>query len=80
MRQTLFYIPHALGPLPLFGWVSWSMLALILYFGITLWDTFKRSGEATGKAAFMDGLFNWAIGAGVLGYVLPMIEIGRAHV
>ncbi|MFM8398696.1 MAG: hypothetical protein ACKOAH_12780, partial [Pirellula sp.] len=75
MRQTLFYLPHQIGPLPLFGILSWSMLGLILYFGITLLYGLHQSGkQKEGKLAIFDGLFNWAIGVGVLGFVLPAIE------
>lgn len=75
MRQTLFYLPHQIGPLPLFGILSWSMLGLVLYFGITLLYGLHQSGKQKGgKLAIFDGLFNWAIGVGVLGFVLPAIE------
>ena len=71
MRQTLFYLPHEVGPLPLFGWVSWSMLGLLLYLGITLFYSYKQS---KGASTLYEGLFNWIVGAAVLGFVLPAIE------
>jgi phosphatidylglycerol:prolipoprotein diacylglycerol transferase len=71
MRQTLFYLPHQVGPLPLFGLLSWSMLGLALYFGITL---LYSSKQPKGNSALFDGLFNWLIGAAVLGFVLPAVE------
>ncbi|MCE2783696.1 MAG: prolipoprotein diacylglyceryl transferase [Pirellula sp.] len=71
MRQTLFYLPHEVGPLPLFGWVSWSMLGLLLYLGITLFYSYK---QPKGASTLYEGLFNWIIGAAVLGFVLPAIE------
>jgi len=71
MRQTLFYLPHEVGPLPLFGWVSWSMLGLLLYLGITLFHSYKQS---KGASTLSEGLFNWIVGAAVLGFVLPAIE------
>lgn len=71
MRQTLFYLPHEIGPLPLFGWVSWSMLGLLLYLGITLFYSYK---QPKGGSALYEGLFNWIVGAAVLGFVLPAIE------
>lgn len=75
MRQTLFYLPHQIGPLPLFGILSWSMIGLVLYFGITLLYGLNQTGKKKeGKFALFDGLFNWAIGVGVLGFVLPAIE------
>lgn len=75
MRQTLFYLPHQVGPLPLFGLVSWSMLGLILYFGITLLYAIKhKSGPVDRHPSFFDTLVNWVIGAAVLGFLLPAIE------
>ena len=71
MRQTLFYLPHEVGPLPLFGWVSWSMLGLVLYLGITLFYSYK---QPKGASTLYEGLFNWIVGAAVLGFVLPAIE------
>ena len=71
MRQTLFYLPHEVGPLPLFGWVSWSMLGLLLYLGITLFYSYK---QPKGASTLYEGLFNWIVGAAVLGFVLPAIE------
>ena len=64
MRQTLFYLPHEVGPLPLFGWVSWSMLGLVLYLGITLFYSYK---QPKGASTLYEGLFNWIVGAAVLG-------------
>ena len=75
MRQTLFYLPHQIGPLPLFGILSWSMLGLVLYFGITLFHSLQQKGKASeSKLSLFDGLFNWVIGIAVLGFVLPAIE------
>jgi len=75
MRQTLFYLPHQIGPLPLFGLISWSMLGLILYFGITLAHGLKQSKKpADVKPSLVDGLMNWSIGVAALGFILPAIE------
>lgn len=75
MRQTLFYLPHQIGPLPLFGLISWSMLGLLLYFGIVFLYSL-RSGhpKVEGNSSLLDGLFNWMVGIGVLGFLLPAIE------
>lgn len=75
MRQTLIYLPHQIGPLPLFGLLSWSMIGLILYFGITLWHSLRQTPKSPDtKPSVFDGLFNWAIGVAVLGFILPAIE------
>lgn len=71
MRQTLFYLPHQLGPLPLFGWVSWSMLGLIVYLAIL---AISMRGTTRAIQAIQEGFLNWIIGAVVLGFVLPAIE------
>lgn len=71
MRQTLFYLPHQIGPLSLFGWISWSMLGLLLYLllmvalGIRKSDPFRL---------LRDNAMNAVIGAVVIGWLLPMIE------
>jgi phosphatidylglycerol---prolipoprotein diacylglyceryl transferase len=71
MRQTLFYLPHQLGPLPLFGWVSWSMLALIVYLVIL---ALSMRGTTRTSQVVQEGFLNWIIGAVILGVVLPAIE------
>lgn len=71
MRQTLFYLPHQLGPLTLFGWVSWGMLGLMVYVALIL--LMSRTREARAQALRESG-FAWAIGAAVIGALLPMVE------
>jgi phosphatidylglycerol---prolipoprotein diacylglyceryl transferase len=71
MRQTLFYLPHQLGPLPLFGWLSWSMIALIVYVLLLISVTRNR---IPWQVSVKEGVFNWGIGAFILGFLLPMIE------
>lgn len=85
MRQTLFYLPHQVGPLPLFGWISWGMLGLLVYIAVT-WFLHARLGLAsTGRTPggserpvestpWWDKVFNWGLGAAILGVVLPMVE------
>ena len=85
MRQTLFYLPHQVGPLPLFGWISWGMLGLLVYIAVT-WFLHARLGLAsTGRTPggserpvestpWWDQVFNWGLGAAILGVVLPMVE------
>jgi phosphatidylglycerol:prolipoprotein diacylglycerol transferase len=47
------------------------MLGLLLYLGITLFYSYK---QPKGASTLYEGLFNWIIGAAVLGFVLPAIE------
>jgi phosphatidylglycerol:prolipoprotein diacylglycerol transferase len=77
MRQTLFYLPHQVGPLPLFGLVSWGMLGFLVYIAV-IWF-YQRSQPKDGSAqnatgTFGDRIFNWGLGAVILGFVLPMAE------
>jgi phosphatidylglycerol---prolipoprotein diacylglyceryl transferase len=71
MRQTLFYLPHQVGPLPLFGFLSWSMLGLALY--IVLIIALSR-GRSTWSETLRDNAMNWGIAALALGWLLPWIE------
>ncbi len=71
MRQTLFFLPHQLGPLPLFGLVSWSMLALLTYAVLILVLNRKH---APWQETVQEGIVNWIVGAGILGFLLPAIE------
>ncbi|MCU0707200.1 MAG: prolipoprotein diacylglyceryl transferase [Pirellula sp.] len=71
MRQTLFYLPHQVGPLPLFGWVSWSMIGLALY--IVLIIALSRHRSSWSETLRENGM-NWGIAAFALGWLLPWIE------
>lgn len=85
MRQTLFYLPHQVGPLPLFGWISWGMLGLFVYIAVTWFLYARLRGASTGQSQggngaqveptpWGDQVFNWGLGAAILGIVLPMVE------
>ena len=85
MRQTLFYLPHQVGPLPLFGWISWGMLGLLVYIAVTWFLYTRLRGASTGQSPggngtqvepthWGDQVFNWGLGAAILGIVLPMVE------
>ncbi len=70
MRSTLFYLPHSLGPLPLFGW-GWALIALFL--GVILWIVVE--------AAYLRkrvSIFEWlpflAIAGIVIIFLLPRME------
>lgn len=78
MRQTLFYLPHQVGPLPLFGWVSWSMLGLLVYIAVTWFYQQSLSKNAAANnvtGTWNDKLFNWGLGAVILGFVLRLAEV-----
>lgn len=85
MRQTLFYLPHQVGPLPLFGWISWGMLGLLVYIAVTwflhvrlwresTWRPQRGSEKPVESTPWWDQVFNWGLGAAILGVVLPMVE------
>lgn len=77
MRQTLFYLPHQVGPLPLFGWVSWGMLGFLVYIAVTWFyqrTAPKNSQAKDATGTFGDRFFNWGLGAIILGFVLPLAE------
>ena len=71
MRQTLFYLPHTIGPLPMFGVVSWSVIALLAYIG-TLILLSRKHGNI--QDVVREGVVNWGIGAVIFGILLPAME------
>ncbi|MBM3963588.1 MAG: prolipoprotein diacylglyceryl transferase [Planctomycetes bacterium] len=71
MRQTLFYLPHSIGPLPMFGLVSWSVIGLLIYIG-TLILLSRKHGNI--QDVFREGVVNWGIGAVIFGLLLPAME------
>ncbi len=70
MRSTLFFIPHAIGPLPVagFGWLLIALLAVFLLGAIRRKNQGANWGQATGD------WFGWAIAAIVIVFVLPRME------
>lgn len=71
MRQTLFYLPHMIGPLPIFGVVSWSAIGLLVYVG-TLILLSRKQGHI--QDVVRDGIVNWGIGAVIFAIFLPAFE------
>jgi len=71
MRQTLFYLPHMIGPLPMFGVVSWSVIGLLVYIG-TLILLSRKQGHI--QDVVRDGIVNWGIGAVIFAIFLPAFE------
>ncbi len=69
MRSTLFFIPHELAGIPLFGW-GWGLIALVIacvaWLGWTLARGKKngRDGEPTDVSAeIITGLPVWGVAA-----------------
>jgi phosphatidylglycerol:prolipoprotein diacylglycerol transferase len=71
MRQTLFYLPHQIGPLPLFGWISWGMIGLLLYVLLIILMNGRHSHPLR---TLRENFLNWGFGVLVLGWLLPLIE------
>jgi phosphatidylglycerol---prolipoprotein diacylglyceryl transferase len=60
MRQTLFYLPHQIGPLPLVGFLSWGMLGVIAYAALIIAMNGTKSDPLKD---LRDNLFGWGIWA-----------------
>lgn len=84
MRRTLFFIPHEIGPLPVFGF-GWALAMLALAFVLRMvWASrqAKRypAGETTqgaptvGQVLAGEGLF-WIMAAGIVTFLLPNVEL-----
>lgn len=70
MRPTLFFIPHQIGPLPVFGlgWVLLVWAVVVLVWGLRSWP------DAARRRAFIQQLpFTLVLGAFVA-WVLPALE------
>jgi phosphatidylglycerol:prolipoprotein diacylglycerol transferase len=70
MRTTLFFIPHAIGPLPVFG-LGWALFMLVAFFALNV--GIRRSRGDSWSNATADWM-TWAIGAAVVTFFLPRIE------
>lgn len=70
MRQTLFFIPHKIGPLPIFG-LGWGLIALLILFAVLLW----RASLTKGAAKFaQEQFFVFAAAVGIVVFLMPRIE------
>ena len=67
MRSTLFFIPHQLGPLTVFGF-GWALLFLVVGWFIV------RISQNRGLANWSEGLATWLTAAAAIVLVLPMLE------
>jgi phosphatidylglycerol:prolipoprotein diacylglycerol transferase len=84
MYRTLLFLPHQLGPLPLFGF-GWALLLLVLALVARLAWThrqFRRFGgqnREDGPASIGDVLasegFFWVVAAVLIAFVLPSVEL-----
>ncbi|QDS91357.1 Prolipoprotein diacylglyceryl transferase [Roseimaritima multifibrata] len=75
MLRTLFFIPHEVGGIPVFG-VGWALLLLLIVAGIYLLVV-QRSGGSIADELKQSGWF-WGMVAVAIVFVLPSIEI-RGH-
>ncbi|PAY20848.1 diacylglyceryl transferase [Rhodopirellula sp. SM50] len=84
MQRTLFFIPHEIGPFPVFGF-GWALGILVLALVVRLvWAQFQLSRHAgekdpsgpptLGQIIAGEGLF-WAIAAGLVVLILPTVEL-----
>lgn len=70
MRRTLFYIPHEIGPLPIFGW-GWALILWGLIAVVSIALAMRRDGwqkELQGQVAV------WLLVAAAIVFLLPRIE------
>ncbi|WP_182868541.1 prolipoprotein diacylglyceryl transferase [Rhodopirellula sp. JC639] len=84
MQRTLLFIPHEIGPFPIFG-IGWALGILVLALLIRLgWAQRQISrfggsdGEhgppTLGQVIAAEGLF-WAAAAGLVVFILPNVEL-----
>ncbi|MFN9605494.1 MAG: prolipoprotein diacylglyceryl transferase [Planctomycetota bacterium] len=66
MLQTLFYLPHAIGPLPVVGLVSWVMLGMVLYATLMI----AMSGtKADPWRGLREDFLGWCIWGGIVTFM-----------
>lgn len=70
MRSTLFYIPHEIAGVPLFGFGLLLAVIVVALFGWTAWQWLRQRPltETMGAAPF------WLITAAIVVWVLPNVE------
>ncbi len=86
MRSTLFYIPHEIGGLPLFG-AGWALMVLTVFMLVWAgWVYFHVSRTTQGQNPadksnnvqplneILAGLPFWGVAAALIWFVLPSIE------
>jgi phosphatidylglycerol:prolipoprotein diacylglycerol transferase len=73
MQRTLFYLPHDLWGLPLFG-MGWFLIGLAIFFAIWMVTVYRDPRKSVAEELSHSGLM-WAIGAAAIIVLLPSIEI-----
>jgi phosphatidylglycerol---prolipoprotein diacylglyceryl transferase len=68
--QTLFFIPHRIGPLPVFGW-GWLLVAWLLVTPVVLWLSWRQSRSVQG---IVEGSFFWLVVGAAIVFLLPNLE------
>ncbi|WP_153557324.1 prolipoprotein diacylglyceryl transferase [Roseimaritima sediminicola] len=72
MRRTLFFIPHEIAGIPVFGF-GWALLLLLVATGLYL-IAIRRRGGSIGEELKHSGWF-WALLALAIVFVLPQVEL-----
>ena len=76
MLQTLFYIPHKLGPLPVFGW-GWVLIAWVVFYltviAYTVWHQ-ALSSQVRLSSQVKHHLTTAALMAAFIVFVIPWLE------
>ncbi len=70
MRSTLFFLPHQIGPLPLFGF-GWLLIALGVWIAITL---LRSPKDNTKSNVISENLSIWLVAAALIVFVFPRME------
>ena len=74
VRSTLFFIPHTIGPLPVFGW-GWAATALLTIWIVgRIWLLRTRPAGQTVADVLTGSLFGWLTAAAVIIWVIPLLE------
>ncbi len=77
MRSTLFYIPHELFGVPLFGfgWFFAGMVVLaMLWIAAAVWRSQRRPDQVSLASDLLAALPVWLMAAAIVVFVLPVIE------
>lgn len=70
MLQTILFIPHRIGPLPVFGW-GWLLIIWLLLTPVILILAWRQSRSLQGMG---EGSFFWLIVGGAILWLLPNLE------
>jgi phosphatidylglycerol:prolipoprotein diacylglycerol transferase len=71
VRSTLLYLPHAIGPLPLFGW-GWISLLVLL--GLVIRGVWWSAVAKRSWAALVSELPSWGMALAAVIWVAPWLE------